>query len=141
MPDGKSRQFTFVQETNSVITFPCPEKPLRQGPGLYHISGLAWSGKGKIARVDVSTDGGNNWKPARLNEPVLSKCLTRFEIPWRWDGSPAFLQARAIDESGYVQPSLNQIREVRGVNNIYHKNCIYTWQVLPNGEVENVQIL
>lgn len=77
---------------------------------------------------------------ARLNEPVLSKALTRFEIPWKWDGGEAFVQARAMDETGYVQPTLHDLRTVRGVNSIYHKNAVYTWHVLPNGEVQNVQI-
>jgi sulfane dehydrogenase subunit SoxC len=140
MPDGKARKFTFVQETNSCVTFPCPEKPIRTGPGLYHVSGLAWSGRGKIRRVDVSFDGGNTWQVARLNEPVLSKALTRFEIPWKWDGKDAYVQARAMDETGYVQPTLPDLRSVRGVNSIYHKNAVYTWHVLPSGEVQNVQI-
>jgi sulfane dehydrogenase subunit SoxC len=139
MPDGKARQFTFVMEANSVVTFPCPERPLKD-KGIHEISGLAWSGNGKITRVDVSVDGGVNWHTARLNEPVLSKCLTRFRLPWRWDGAPALLQSRAIDETGYVQPTLPQLRAVRGVNSIYHKNSIHTWLVRPDGGVENVQV-
>ncbi len=140
MPDGTARQFTFVQEANSVITAPCPEKPLRD-KGLYEIRGLAWSGRGNIRRVDVSVDGGDNWRSASLQEPVLSKALTRFRIPWNWDGGPAFLQSRAIDETGYVQPTLDQLRKVRGVSSVYHKNAIHTWRVNPNGSVNNVQIL
>jgi sulfane dehydrogenase subunit SoxC len=139
MPDGKARQFTFVMEANSVITFPCPERPLKE-KGLYEISGLAWSGRGKITRVDVSLDGGVNWETARLNEPVLSKCLTRFRLPWRWDGAPVLLQSRAMDETGYVQPTLEQLRAARGVNSIYHKNSVHTWLVRADGEVENVQV-
>ena len=140
MPDGKARQFTFVQEANSVITAPCPEKPLKE-KGSYEIRGIAWSGHGKIARVDVSPDGGVNWQSAALQEPVLSKCLTRFRLPWRWDGGPAFLQSRAIDETGYVQPTLDQLRKVRGVNSVYHKNSVHTWRVNPDGSIDNVQIL
>jgi sulfane dehydrogenase subunit SoxC len=139
MPDGKARQFTFVMEANSVVTFPCPERPLKDR-GLYEISGLAWSGHGKITRVDVSVDGGVNWQTARLNEPVLSKCLTRFRLPWRWDGAPALVQSRAMDETGYVQPTLEQLRAARGVNSIYHKNSIHTWLVRADGGVENVQV-
>ena len=78
--------------------------------GFYTISGLAWSGRGKVKRVDVSTDGGRNWKTARLETPVLSKALTRFNIDWTWDGKPALLQSRAIDETGYVQPAARQLR-------------------------------
>ena len=49
MADGKARGFTWLIYAKSVITFPCPEKPLK-GAGLYEIRGLAWSGKGRIAR-------------------------------------------------------------------------------------------
>jgi sulfane dehydrogenase subunit SoxC len=128
-----------VQETNSVITFPCPEKGLKSR-GRYEIEGLAWSGRGRIRRVDVSLDGGINWQPARLKGLVLPKALTRFSFMWDWDGSPALLQSRAVDETGYVQPNLSQLREVRGVESIYHKNAIHTWRVAESGEVTNVQI-
>lgn len=140
MPDGKARQFTFVQEANSVITSPCPEKPLKHGKGFYEIRGIAWSGYGKIRKVDISTDGGMNWKTAELQQPVLSRCLTRFRLPLQWDGRPLLLQSRAADDSGYVQPSIEALRKVRGLNSIYHKNSIHTWRVRPDGEVENVQI-
>lgn len=140
MADGRARQFTFVMEANSVITWPCPEKPVGFGPGQYEVTGLAWSGYGKIKRVDVSFDGGANWRTAELQTPVLSKAATRFRIPWRWDGKTAFLQSRAMDESGYVQPSIEQLRAARGVNSVYHKNSIHTWRITPKGEVENVQI-
>ena len=140
MPDGKARQFTFVQEASSVITTPSPEKQLKD-KGFYEIRGLAWTGNGKIARVDVSTDGGRNWQAAALQEPVLSKCLTRFRFPWRWQGGPAFLQSRAIDETGYVQPTIAELRKVRGTNSVYHKNSIHTWRVNADGSVDNVQIL
>jgi sulfane dehydrogenase subunit SoxC len=115
MEDGTSRGFTWVNDAKSVITFPCPEKPL-SGGGLYEIRGLAWSGKGKIKAVDVSFDGGVNWQRAKLQEPVLTKALTRFTSPWRWDGTPALLESRAVDESGYVQPTIAQLRKMRGSN-------------------------
>ncbi len=139
MPDGKARGFTYVMETKSVITFPCPEKPMR-GAGIYEIRGLAWSGRGKITAVDVSPDGGVNWQRAELHAPVLSKALTRFTLPWRWDGKPALLQSRAVDETGYVQPTMAALRKVRGVNSIYHNNAIQTWQVKPDGSVFDVQL-
>ena len=139
MPDGKSRGFTWVNEAKSVITSPCPEKPVA-APGLYEIRGLAWSGHGKIKAVDVSFDGGANWQSARLEDPVLSKALTRFTIPWRWDGQPALLESRAVDETGYVQPTIAQLRKVRGTNSIYHNNSIQTWQVKPDGRVFDVQL-
>ena len=139
MPDGRARKFTFVQETNSVITSPCPEKPLVQ-KGFLEIEGLAWSGRGKIKQVDVSFDGGVNWVSAKLKGLVLDKALTRFSLVTKWDGQPWLLQSRAIDETGYVQPTLSQLREVRGGNSIYHKNSIHTWKVASTGEVTNVQI-
>lgn len=139
LPDGRAREFTWEMECKSVITSPCPEKPLR-AQGLYEIEGLAWSGKGKIARVDVSVDGGVTWRPAKVKGLVLPKALTRFGLEWRWDGSPALLQSRAVDDTGYVQPTLSQLRAVRGVNSIYHNNAIHTWQLAANGEIKNVQI-
>jgi sulfane dehydrogenase subunit SoxC len=139
MPDGTSRGFTWLIDAKSVITFPCPEKPLDR-PGLYEIRGLAWTGNGKVKRVDVSTDGGISWQTARLHEPVLSKALTRFTIHWQWDGRPAMLQSRVIDESGYVQPTIADLRKLRGTNSVYHNNSIQTWQVKPDGSVFDVQL-
>jgi sulfane dehydrogenase subunit SoxC len=139
MPDGTSRGFTWVNDAKSVITFPCPEKPLT-GAGIYEIRGLAWSGHGKIKAVDVSSDGGVNWQRAELKDPVLTKSLTRFTLPWRWDGKPALLESRAIDETGYVQPTITQLRKQRGTNSIYHNNGIQTWQVKPDGSIFDVQL-
>ena len=139
MEDGKIRGFTWLIYAKSVITFPCPEKPVK-GPGLYEIRGFAWSGKGRITQVDVSTDGGVNWQRARLQEPVLSKALTRFTHEWRWDGKPALLQSRAVDETGFVQPTIAELRAARGVNGIYNNNSIQTWQVKPDGSVFDVQL-
>ena len=139
LADGKARGFTFVMDAKSVITFPCPEKPLR-GAGIYEIRGLAWSGRGKVKAVDVSLDGGVNWQRAELHAPVRSKALTRFTYAWRWDGKPVLLQSRAVDETGYVQPSMAQLRKVRGVNSVYHNNAIQTWQVKPDGGVLDVQL-
>ena len=139
LPDGKARQFSWLHDAKSVITFPCPERGLKD-KGRYEISGLAWTGRGRIDRVDVSADGGVNWRRARLTPPVLSKCLTRFNIDWTWDGGPALLQSRAVDETGYVQPSMAQLRAARGVNSVYHNNSIQTWRVAPSGKAFNVQL-
>ncbi|RJG19166.1 sulfite dehydrogenase [Massilia cavernae] len=139
MPDGMYRQYTSIQECKSVITTPSAGQRLLD-TGFQNITGLAWSGRGKVKRVDVSVDGGKNWRTARLETPVLSKCLTRFNIDWTWDGSPALLQSRAIDETGYVQPKINELREVRGTKSIYHNNAIQSWQVAASGEVSNVQV-
>ena len=139
MPDGRFRQYTLINETNSVVTFPCPDKNL-SSKGAYEIRGLAWSGRGKVKAVDVSVDGGKTWKEAKLVDPVYSKCLTRFTFPWEWDGKEALVMSRAMDETGYVQPTLRQLRQERGTNSIYHKNSIQTWKITANGEVKNVQI-
>ncbi|MEP6557161.1 MAG: sulfite dehydrogenase, partial [Burkholderiales bacterium] len=139
MPSGLHRQYTSTQECKSVVTTPSGGQVLLD-KGFYNVTGLAWSGRGKITQVDVSVDGGRNWRTARLESPVLSKCLTRFNIDWVWDGKPALMQSRATDETGYVQPSTQQLRAVRGTRSIYHNNSIQTWQVQENGEVRNVQL-
>jgi sulfane dehydrogenase subunit SoxC len=139
MPDGLHRQYTSVQECKSVVTTPSGGQVLLD-KGFYNISGLAWSGRGKIKRVDVSVDGGRNWRSARLETPVLSKCLTRFNLDWVWDGKPALVQSRATDDTGYVQPTYRQLRAVRGSRSIYHNNAVQTWLVQESGEVKNVQL-
>ena len=139
MPDGIHRQYTSVQECKSVITTPSGGQVLLDR-GFYNVSGLAWSGRGRIKRVDVSFDGGRNWRTARLESPVLPKALARFNIDWTWDGKPAILQSRAIDETGYVQPKSAQLRAVRGTRSIYHNNAIHSWLVSESGEVSNVQV-
>lgn len=139
MPDGTYRQFTSVQEVKSVVTSPSGGQLLLD-QGFYNISGLAWSGRGPIKRVDVSVDGGRNWRTARLESPVLSKALTRFNIDWVWNGKAAIIQSRAIDSTGHVQPTYQQTRAVRGTRSIYHNNSIQSWLVQENGEVKNVQV-
>lgn len=134
MPDGTARQFTFVMEAKSVITFPSGGQRLA-GPGFWEISGIAWSGRGRITRVDVSTDGGRTWAEAALQDPVRPVALTRFRLPWTWDGTAARLQSRAVDETGYVQPTVPQLVAVRGENSGYHMNGIKTWAVAETGEV------
>lgn len=134
MPDGTARQFTFVMETKSVITNPSGGHTLSD-QGFHEITGLAWSGRGRITRVDISTDGGETWEEAQLQEPVRPIALTRFRFPWTWDGQPARLQSRAVDETGYVQPTIEQLVEVRGTRSTYHMNGIKTWAVDENGEV------
>jgi sulfane dehydrogenase subunit SoxC len=139
MPSGLHRQYTSTQECKSVITTPSGGQVLLDR-GFYNITGLAWSGRGKVKRVDVSVDGGRNWRTARLQTPVLDKCLTRFNIDWSWDGKPALIQSRAMDDTGYVQPTYRQLRQVRGSRSIYHNNAIQTWLVQESGEVKNVQL-
>jgi sulfane dehydrogenase subunit SoxC len=139
MPGGLHRQYTSTQECKSVITTPSGGQVLLDR-GFHQISGLAWSGRGKVRRVDVSVDGGRNWRTARLQEPVMRKCLARFSLGWVWDGKPAILQSRATDDTGYVQPGYRQLRAVRGTRSIYHNNAIQSWLVQESGEVANVQL-
>ena len=139
MPSGLHRQYTSIQEVKSVITSPSGGQVLLE-KGFHTITGLAWSGRGKIKRVDVSSDGGRNWKAARLEGPVLSKCLTRFNSDFVWDGKPAFFQSRAVDETGQIQPTYAELRKVRASRSIYHNNAIQSWALAENGEVGNVQL-
>ncbi len=139
MPDGQHRQYSSIQEVKSVITSPSGGQVLLD-KGFFNVTGIAWSGRGKIRRVDVSVDGGKNWKAARLETPVLDKCLTRFNIDWTWDGMDCILMSRATDSTGQVQASISAMRKVRGTRSIYHNNAIQSWLVSPNGEVSNVQV-
>jgi sulfane dehydrogenase subunit SoxC len=136
MPDETIRQFNFVMEVKSVITYPSGGQKLGP-PGFYEISGVAWSGAGKITRVEVSVDGGASWRDAALQEPILSKCLTRFRFPWRWDGGPASLCSRATDETGIMQPSREALLKQRDIRSYYHNNAIQTWRVAAGGAVTN----
>lgn len=140
LPNGLHRQYSSIQECKSVITTPSGGQTLLD-KGFYNVSGIAWSGRGKIKQVDVSFDGGINWQTARIEGPVQNKALTRFNINWVWNGKPAILQSRAIDETGFVQPSYGQLRAVRGTKSIYHNNAIQSWKVVESGEVSNVQVL
>jgi len=139
---GKARQFSFTMEAKSVITFPSGEMKL-PGAGFYEISGLAWSGRGRVKRVEVSVDGGQSWRLASLEGPIMPVCHTRFRIPWQWDGSPAILQSRCQDETGYVQPTIKQLVDARGLDgggygSVYHLNGIQSWGVASDGSVTNV---
>jgi sulfane dehydrogenase subunit SoxC len=140
LDNGKARRFTWVMDSKSVITSPSPEAPINHRAGFTVLSGLAWSGRGKIARVDVSLDGGRNWRAARLDGPVWDGALTRFYYEFDWNGRELLLQSRAMDETGYVQPTKAELRKYRGVNSVYHNNGIQTWLLQKSGEVENVEI-
>jgi sulfane dehydrogenase subunit SoxC len=135
MPDGRALQFNFVMEVKSVITRPSPGRGIA-GPGFCEVTGLAWSGHGRITRVEVSADGGMTWRDAALQEPVLPKCLTRFRLPWTWEGASAVLQSRATDETGAVQPTRDALVAQRGPNFTYHYNAIQPWTLAPSGEVK-----
>src|SRR3954462_1618744 len=136
--DGVAREFTFYMEAKSIITRPSGGHRLGS-PGFHEITGISWSGHGKIKRVDVSIDGGKSWQEAQLQEPILTRALTRFRFPWHWDGGPAVIQSRAIGETGYVQPTLAELISVRGENSFYHNNAIWPWRIVSNGEITNAQ--
>ena len=135
--DGKALMFTFPMELKSVITRPSPSLTL-QGPGLYEISGFAWSGNGTIKKVEVSADGGRTWAEAALSAPALPRALTRFRMAWKWNGAPTVLKSRATDDTGAVQPTRDALVAAHGTNVLYHYNAIQAWQVEANGEVKNV---
>ena len=140
LEDGTSRKWTWAMDAKSVVTSPSPQSPITHGKGPLVITGLAWTGRGTVTGVDVSIDGGKNWQKARLAKPGERMALTRFYLDIDWNGEEMLIQSRAHDDTGYVQPTKNQLREVRGLNSIYHNNCIQTWWVKPNGEAENVEI-
>ncbi|KAF1049169.1 MAG: putative protein-methionine-sulfoxide reductase subunit YedZ1 [Xylophilus sp.] len=139
MPDGTARQFTFVMEAKSIITAPSGGQRLAQR-GFHEITGIAWSGRGKVARVEVSVDDGHSWQEAALQEPVLTRALTRFRLPWRWDGESTVIPSRATDETGYVQPTLEALLAARGSQSGYHNNAITPWRILASGEVRHARL-
>ena len=134
--DGKAQIFTFVMEARSVITRPSGLQKI--APGFHEITGLAWTGKGKIARVEVSTDGGATWADAELQQPVLPLAVARFRFPWVWDGKEAVIQSRCTDETGFLQPAHDELIEARGSNSGYHYNAIKPWRVRADGSVTHV---
>ena len=139
LPDGKARQFTFELGVKSVFTRPSATMTMH-GAGLYEISGLAWSGAGRISRVEVSLDGGASWRDAALQGQALPKSLVRFRLPWDWNGAPALLQSRAIDEKGNVQQTRKMYKAENAVDGRFHNNSIVTWSVNADGSVKNVYV-
>ncbi|UYM17639.1 molybdopterin-dependent oxidoreductase [Endozoicomonas euniceicola] len=134
MPDGTVRQFSFVMDARSVIT--SPTFPQQLEPGWHEIRGLAWSGRGSVSNVDISTDGGGRWQPAILHPPVLDKAQVRFTLPWQWDGKERLLLSRATDSTGYQQPMAAELIAARGMGSlIYHNNAIIGWRVKSDGSV------
>lgn len=137
--DGTALQFTFEQGVKSLITRPSVGMKLPE-PGWHEITGLAWSGAGRIRRVEVSADGGATWRDAVLQGPVLARSATRFRLPWQWDGNRALLQSRATDESGAVQPTRAAWQARYSPEMRYHNNMIQTWEIAANGSVSNVYL-
>lgn len=140
LDDGKIRRFSFHMEVKSLITHPSGKQILPDKKGYYDIAGLAWSGRGRIKQVDVSADGGKTWATAQLAGPVLSKSLTRFTIPWRWDGNESVLLSRAVDEFGHVQPTREVWRDTYASHSFNHYNAIQAWYVSSGGVVENTYV-
>ncbi|MGH0001252.1 sulfite dehydrogenase [Pseudovibrio ascidiaceicola] len=140
MENGKARRFTWEMDCKSIITNPSPQAPILHKSGHTVLTGLAWSGRGTIPRVDITLDGGKNWHAARMDGLSFDKSMHRFYFEFDWDGKPLLLQSRAHDSTGYVQPTKDELRAVRGENSIYHNNGIHTWYVDENGEAENVEI-
>lgn len=138
MADGTARIFTFEMDAKSFITSPSGGQRIAS-QGFHEIRGLAWSGRGRIEKVDVTLDGGKTWKPAQLDDPRHKMAFTRFRMPWIWDGKETVLASRAIDDTGYMQPSRDELVEARGMNSQYHNNAVKFWQVLADGSVKNVE--
>jgi sulfane dehydrogenase subunit SoxC len=136
LANGTARQFAFEMDAKSVITRPSPGHRLSTH-GYYPITGLAWSGRGTIRKVEVSADGGATWYLARLDGAVRDRALTRFQADWRWDGGAAAILSRATDSTGYVQPTRAELVAARGLNSQYHYNAIQQWRVDASGEVRN----
>ncbi|MGR8946905.1 MAG: sulfite dehydrogenase [Gammaproteobacteria bacterium] len=136
LPDGKAREFSFQMEAKSVITSPSAGQ-LVPAIGYQQIRGLAWSGRGKVARVEVSTDNGDSWREAKLHGPILPISHTRFTHDWHWDGEPARIMSRCTDETGYTQPTRAALIDTRGANSFYHYNAIQTWRIDDDGRVFN----
>lgn len=141
MPNGKARQFSFEMETNSVITRPSGGHRLEE-KGFHEISGFAWTGRGKISRVEVSVDGGASWRDAELQGPIHAKALTRFRLPWRWMGKETILQSRSTDETGYVQPTRDVLIAARGMkegpDGFNHYHGIKPWKVNRDGSITHI---
>tara|TARA_R110002050_G_scaffold9504_1_gene32988 strand:- start:124543 stop:125790 length:1248 start_codon:yes stop_codon:yes gene_type:complete len=136
--DGTARQFTFIMEAKSLITSPSLGMMLSDNPGTYQISGLAWSGRGKITRVEISADGGSTWFDAELQGPILDRAFTRFSLPWHWQGEYSVLQSRATDETGYVQPTREALLDQRGQHGFFHYNAIVSWEITEGGDINHV---
>ena len=131
--DGKIRQFSFTMDARSIITYPAYPAQLQKG--WVEIRGLAWSGRGKVRKVEISTDAGKTWNAARLQEPVLDKAHTYFRYLWQWNGDTTAIMSRAIDETGYVQPALQELIAARGIGTGYHLNPVTAWLIKRDGQV------
>ena len=134
LSDNTARQFSFVMDARSIIT--SPTFPTLLEKGWHEIRGLAWSGRGSIKQVEISTNGGKHWQKAQLHPPVLEKAHTRFTLPWLWDGKETLLLSRATDSTGYQQPTAQLLINARGIGSLrYHNNAIVGWRIHNDGRV------
>lgn len=138
LADGRIERFAFHMDVKSVITHPSGQQTMPEPRGFFEIAGLAWSGHGRIARVDVSADGGRSWMTAQLHGPALDRAFTRFTLPWRWDGRKAVLMSRATDEHGRTQPLRSAWKSRYASHSFNHYNAVQAWSIDADGRVENV---
>lgn len=136
LPNGRANKFTLIQGPGSVITSPSGRMQVARGD--LEIRGLAWSGHGRTAQIDVSVDGGRSWRRANIHGTPTSKAVTRFVFPWKWRGDEVLLQSRCTDEHGHQQPTRNELVARVGTNAVYHYNAIQTWKIDRSGMVSNV---
>ena len=142
-PSGKAIQHFYANEVNSTVVSPSPEIPWTDLPdgSVVEIEGLAWSGMGTITGVDFSLDGGRTYVQAELKGLVLPKSWTRWSYMHKYKkGEKLLLTSRAMDDAGFIQPTIDQETSVMGVESVYHRNAVETWEVTENGEVNHVQI-
>jgi sulfane dehydrogenase subunit SoxC len=142
---GKARWYHFQWGPKSVITRPSAGMEMRKG--YVQITGLAWSGAGKVAKVDISVDGGKNWKEAKVQGPVHSKAHTRFTFDWAWDGQEAMIMSRTTDETGDVQPTLAELSKHWEIPledwkkperpRAIHMNAIQPWKIARDGSISD----
>jgi sulfane dehydrogenase subunit SoxC len=140
---GKAIQHFYANEVNSTVVTPSPEKPwtdLKDGD-VVEIEGLAWSGMGTITGVDLSFDGGKNYVEAKLKGLILPKSWTRWSYMHTYKkGDRLLLTSRAMDDAGFIQPTIDQEVGVTGVEAVYHRNAVETWEVTAEGKVNHVQV-
>ena len=134
LKDGTARIFSFVMDAKSIITSPAVPAKL-ESRGWRPVSGIAWSGRGRITKVEISADNGATWHDAEIQGPAHPKAHTRFTMMWNWDGQQAILLSRATDETGYVQPTRKALMDARGKGTDYHNNAVRGWRVEPDGSV------
>ena len=145
--DQKVRWFRYEHGVKSLILQPSGGQQLH-GRGYFEMRGLSWSGGGKIRRVEITTDGGQTWKDAQIQDPVFSKAATRWVFPWNWNGEEVVIASRATDERGGTQPTTSVWAKAWGVTveemrrpapfpRMWRFNAIQPWKIDREGKVTN----